>query len=93
MILDCKKTLLKIWFNPGLNIWTTARSEFLCRDSDQPRPQGFSLKKIVEGKALGTRLDSDYVSTSYDKRTVWMTPGGGLPGYERGGDAHQKFWI
>ena len=23
-----------------------------------------------------------------------MTPGGGgLPGYERGGDAHQKFWI
>ena len=52
MILDCKKTLLKIWFNPGLNIWTTARSEFLCRDSD-------------------------YVSTSYDKRTVWMTPGGG----------------
>ena len=69
MILDCKKTLLKIWFNPGLNIWTTARSEFLCRDSD-------------------------YVSTSYDKRTVWMTPGGGgLPGYERGGDAHQKFWI
>ena len=52
MILDGKKTLLKIWFNPGLNIWTTARSEFLSRDSD-------------------------YVSTSYDKRTVWMTPGGG----------------
>ena len=60
-----KKTLLKIWFNPGLNIWTTARSEFLCRDSD-------------------------YVSTSYDKRTVWMTPGAGTPRVWKGWGCSSK---
>ena len=27
--------------------------------NDQPRPQGFSLKKIFKGKALGTRLRND----------------------------------
>ena len=27
--------------------------------TDQPRPQGFSLKKFFKGKALGTRLYTD----------------------------------
>ena len=52
---DPKRTMKKAWKKAILN--TRWRVEQACQPHfRQPRPQGFSLKNVFQGKALGTRL-------------------------------------